>query len=104
MSEIVFFLTTLHSEDVREAYENWVRDVDQPAADALPGVERYRVVRLEGPATEGSTTPAYSYIEIIEITDLETYRKSVQATPASLFDQFRSYLSAFDAVAGRVVE
>jgi hypothetical protein len=104
MSEIVFFLTTLASEDVREAYEQWVREVDQPTAEALPGVERYRVVRLEGPVMDGVANPSYSYIEIIEVSDLATYQKSIGETPASFFDQFRSYISAFDAAAGTVVE
>ena len=104
MSEIVFFLTTLHSEEVREAYEQWVREIDQPTAEALPGVERYRVVRLTGPVMDNAATPSYSYIEIIEISDLPIYQKSIGETPASFFDQFRSYISAFDAVAGTVVE
>jgi hypothetical protein len=104
MSEIVFFLTTLHSEDVREAYEQWVREIDQATAEALPGVERYRVVRLAGPVMDGVATPSYSYVEIIEVSDLATYQKSIAETPASFFDQFRGYISAFDAVAGTVVE
>jgi hypothetical protein len=104
VSEIVFFLTTLHSDDVREAYEQWVREIDQPTAEALPGVERYRVVRLEGPVMDGTGTPSYSYIEIIEVSDLATYQKSIAATPASFFDQFRSYIADYQAVAGRVVE
>ena len=105
MSEIVFFLTTLASEDVREAYEQWVREVDQPTAEALPGVESYRVVRLaSAPVMDGVATPSYSYIEIIEVSDLETYQKSIGETPASFFDQFRSYISAFDSASGTVVQ
>ncbi|MEU6701494.1 hypothetical protein [Pseudonocardia sp. NPDC046786] len=104
MSEIVFFLTTLHSEDVREAYETWVREVDQPTAQALPGVERYRVMRLEGPVMDGVAVPAYNYIEVLEVSDLETYQRSLAATPASFFEQFRSHISAFDAVVGKVLQ
>lgn len=104
MTDVVFFLTTLHSEQVRDAYEAWVREVDQPLADALPGVARYRVVRLTGPVMDGVTTPAYSYIEIIELDDLELYRQAIASTPPDFFDQFRSFISGFDAVAGTVVE
>lgn len=104
MSDVVFFLTTLHSEEVRDAYETWVREVDQPLADNLPGVARYRVVRLTGPVMDGVATPTYSYIEIIEVSDLARYQEAIAATPPDFFDQFRSYIAAFDAVAGTVVE
>lgn len=104
MSDVVFFLTTLHSEEVREAYETWVKEVDQPLADNLPGVDRYRVVRLNGPVMDGVALPTYSYIEIIELNDLELYKQSIASTPPDFFDQFRSYIADFDAVAGTVVQ
>jgi hypothetical protein len=103
LSEVVFFLTTLHGEEVREQYETWVREIDTPTAVALPGVTSYRVVRLEQPVMDGTAAPSYSYIEIIEITDLATYQASIGSTPASFFDQFRSYIKDFEAVAGRFV-
>lgn len=104
MTDVVFFLTTLHSDEVRDAYETWVREIDQPLADNLPGVARYRVVRLTGPVMDGVATPTYSYIEIIELTDLALYQQSIASTPPDFFDQFRSYIASFDAVAGTVVE
>jgi hypothetical protein len=102
-SQVVFFLTRLTSEDVRDDYERWVRTVDTPLALQLDGVLSYRVVRLEEDAMTGVDRPGYSYIEIIEVSDLQAYRAAISGAPQSFFDQFRTFIGSFDAVAGRVV-
>ncbi|MTD12779.1 hypothetical protein GIS00_02320 [Nakamurella sp. YIM 132087] len=105
MSEnrVVFFLTKLGSEELRDEYETWVREVDTPGSIALPGIASYRVVRLEEPVMEGVEVTSYSYIEIIEITDLALYQESIGSLPPSFFEQFRTYISGFDAVAGSFI-
>ena len=53
---------------------------------------------------DGVALPTYSYIEIIELNDLELYKQSIAGTPPDFFDQFRSFIADFDAVAGTVVQ
>jgi hypothetical protein len=102
-ARIVFFLTTLVSEELRKSYEDWVSEVDTPLARKLPGVSSYRVVRLEDPVLEGVARPAFSSIEIIEIADLETYQEAIKTTPPDFFEQFRTYIDSFESVAGTVI-
>ena len=98
MSErIVFFLTKLSSEEERDSYEAWVRETDVPTARGLPGVKKYRVVRLEGPVMDGVGTPSYDYIEIIEVSDLETYQGALGGVDPE-------FLGEFESVHGCVVE
>ena len=103
-TEIVFFLTVLNSEELRDQYETWVREVDTPLALALDGVESYRVVRLaDAPVMEGVTVPSFSYVEIIEVSDLERYKVAIASAPASFFDQFSTYIGSYQSVAGSVI-
>jgi hypothetical protein len=102
-SQVVFFLTRLTSEKVREEYERWVREVDTPLAVQLDGVQSYRVVRLDADAMDGAQRPEYSYIEIIEVSDLQAYRAAIASAPQSFFNQFRTFIGSFDAVAGTVI-
>ncbi len=105
MSEnIVFFLTRLSSKEEQEAYESWVRETDVPTARGLPGVNNYRVVRLEGPVMDGVSSPPYDYIEIIEISDLETYQNGLSGVDPEFLAQFTGFIGEFESVHGCVVE
>ena len=105
MSEnVVFFLTRLSSQEDREAYEHWVRETDVPTARGLPGVNNYRVVRLESPVMDGVSSPPYDYIEIIEISDLETYQNALGGVDPDFLTQFTGFIGEFESVHGSVVE
>ena len=105
MSErIVFFLTKLSSEEERDSYEAWVRETDVPTARGLPGVKKYRVVRLEGPVMDGVGRPSYDYIEIIEVSDLETYQGALGGVDPEFLSQFLGFIGEFESVHGCVVE
>jgi len=101
---VVFFLTRLSSQEEREAYERWVRETDVPTARGLPGVNNYRVVRLEGPVMDGVSSPSYDYIEIIEISDLETYQNALGGVDPDFLAQFTGFIGEFESVHGSVVE
>ena len=105
MSErIVFFLTRLSNAEERDEYEKWVRETDVPTARGLPGVENYRVVRLDGPVMDGVDPPSYDYIEIIEVSDLETYKGSLGSVDPDFLAQFTGFIGEFESVHGSVVE
>tara|TARA_Y100000590_G_scaffold47365_1_gene50201 strand:+ start:2727 stop:3044 length:318 start_codon:yes stop_codon:yes gene_type:complete len=105
MSEqVVFFLTRLSSKEERDAYEEWVRKTDIPTALDLPGVESYRVVRLEGPVMDGVDAPSYDYIEIIGISDLDTYKSAIEGVDPGFLAQFTGFIGEFESVHGHLIE
>ena len=101
---IVFFITKLSSEEERDSYEAWVRETDVPTARGLPGVQNYRGVRLEGPVMDGVGRPSYDYIEIIEVSDLETYQGALGGVDPEFLAQFTGFIGEFESVHGCVVE
>ncbi|MDS1116736.1 hypothetical protein RD149_23620 [Gordonia westfalica] len=103
-TDIVFFLTVLNSPELRDSYETWVREVDTPMSLKLAGVESYRVVRLtDSPVLDGDSAPSYSYIEIIEVSDLAAYKAAIAGAPASFFEQFSTYIGSYQSVVGSVI-
>jgi REDY-like protein HapK len=83
--KVVFFLNKLHESVKARDYERWVREVDCPTARTIPSIVDYRVARIEG-LLEGDEEPPYQYIERVEITDLDSYRRDL-ADPA--LDDFK---------------
>ena len=73
MARRVFFLTRLHEHADAEEYEAWIRRVDYPIARGQDAIRSYTVTRLEG-TLDGKGASPYDYLEVIEITDLESYR------------------------------
>jgi len=73
MAQRVFFLNTLHPHADPAAYEAWIRRVDYPIARAQGAILSYVVTRIDGTLSGEGSSP-YSYLEVIEITDLEAYR------------------------------
>jgi len=105
MSEgrIIFFLTKIKDKSRRSEYETWVREVDVPTVMGWSCVSNYRVVRLEGEVFAGTPVPDYDYIEIMEVSDIDDYKKSLEMSPPELFESFTSHIGPFDAVIGTVV-
>jgi hypothetical protein len=67
-------------------------------------VKKDRVVRLEGPVMDGVGTPSYDYIEIIEVSDLETYQGALGGVDPEFLAQFLGFIGEFESVHGCVVE
>ncbi len=69
---VVFFLNKLRPGVEKADYERWVREVDYPTARALATIQSYVVARMDGTLDGGS--PAYDYVERVEVTDIDAYR------------------------------
>ena len=57
-----------------EQYEQWARETDVPAVNALDAVERFRVYKSIG-LLGTDAKPPYEYMELVEIADLEQLAK-----------------------------
>ncbi len=106
MAQRVFFLNRLRDGVEPAAYERFVREVDYPFARKLPTIRSYVVTRLDG-LWEGGTAP-YDYLEVVEITELEEYRRSLDPSTSSevkeFFDAWSSFVGESLVVYGEVVE
>ena len=97
---VVFFLNRLRADVAPEQYEQWVRDVDYPTARALKTITSYVVNRIDA-TLDGDAAP-YHYVERVEVTDLDAYRRELQ-TAEGMEDfsrQWSSYVGESIAVAG----
>lgn len=105
MAQRVFFFNKLREGVTAAAYEQWIRDVDYPLARSLPTIETYVVTRLEG-HLEGDAANPYDYVEVIEVTDLDDYRRSLAGKPEieDFFKEWSSYVGESIAVYGEVIE
>ena len=84
---VVFFLNKLRPGVRRDDYERWVREVDYPTARALTTIRSYVVARTEE-TLEAEPSP-YDYVERVEITNIDDYRR--QLTDPSMADFSRQW-------------
>lgn len=77
----VFWFSKLKPGADRAAYEHWVQHTDYRLAQSIQSVSHYRVHRLVGPV-EGEGSPPYDYIEVLQVSDLDEYRKAMAHHPA----------------------
>ena len=75
-----YVITTLKPGVKREDYEKWLVEYDYVVARSLPSIASYRTHRIEGPIN-GAEMAGWSYIERIEIRDVEQYQRDM-ASPA----------------------
>jgi hypothetical protein len=75
----VFFLARLKEGVDPAAYEKWVREFDSPTAKTIPSIISYRNHRIHGPFRQADVP--YQYIEVVEVTDLEAYRRDLDELP-----------------------
>jgi hypothetical protein len=78
---VVFWFSRLRSGVDAAEYERWVREVDYRAARAIPSILSYRVHHIHGPCL-GDAAP-YDYVEVVEITTIDDYRRDIQQHPAA---------------------
>jgi REDY-like protein HapK len=106
MAHRVFFLNRLREGVDPQDYERFVREIDYPFARSLPTIRSYVVTRLDG-LFEGGEAP-YDYLEVVEITELEAYRKSLDPSGSPelgrFFEQWSSYVGESLVVHGEVIE
>jgi hypothetical protein len=75
-----YVITTLKPGVEPEDYERWVREYDYRVARTLPSIVSYQAHRIVGPIN-GAEQAGWSYIERIEVNDVEQYQKDL-ASPA----------------------
>lgn len=54
-------------------YEEWARTRDLPTVNALGSVTGFTVHRATGVFGDDTATPAYQYIEVIDITEMDAF-------------------------------
>ena len=59
-----------------DAYESWAKARDLPGVRALPSVDDFQVYRATG-LLGSDAAPPYTYIEIIDVADMEGFGKDV---------------------------
>jgi hypothetical protein len=106
MAQRVFFLNRLRDGVDPADYERFVREVDYPFARRVPTIRSYVVTRLDG-LFDGGKAP-YDYLEVVEITELEAYRRSLDPTARpevrDFFEQWSSFVADSLVVYGEVIE
>jgi hypothetical protein len=96
-----FFLTKLKKGVKAEDYERWVREFDYPGAKRRKSIKSYKVHRING-AFRGDKV--YDYIEVVEITDLDEYRKGFDsAAGKKLHEEWSRYIGESVAVHGEAI-
>lgn len=105
MAQRVFFLTKLRPGADPKAYEQWVRTVDYPLARGLQTITQYHVTRITG-MYQGDDPPPYDYLEVIDITELEPYRKELTTGPKmeAFFKEWGSFIGDYVAIHGEIIE
>nr|WP_239028995.1 hypothetical protein [Pseudonocardia acidicola] len=85
-------------------YEAWIRRTDYPVARNSPAILSYDVTRIEG-ALDEQGAPSVSYLEVIEVTDIEQYRAEGK-TPefVRLLEEWATYVELDEALHGTVIE
>lgn len=100
----VFFFNRLRDGVDGADYERWVTEVDYPKARAIPSILSYEVVRIDGPLRDAGVD--YDYLEVAEVTDLQSYRADLTALPGreEFVAELRSFVGPADAVHGTLIE
>ena len=92
---LVLWFSRLQPRVEPEDYEAFVREVDYPATKRIPSINRYRSIRIEGPAV-GDTQLPFDFIDMAEITDIDAYRRDLKDHPAvhEVHGQFEKFVSS----------
>jgi len=104
MAQRVFFLNRLRDSVDPQEYEDWIRRVDYPIVRAQGAIESYTVTRIEGTLSGEGESP-YDYLEVIEITDLESYRAlGALSEFRQLLQEWSHYVAEAVMIHGDVVD
>lgn len=88
----IFVLSKLRPEVAPEKYEDWVREYDYPTSKKFKSIISYRAYKVKE-SLEQNEPPEYSYIEHIDITNLEEYKKDLSTpTGEELLKQWSQFM------------
>ncbi len=100
---VVVFLARLRPGVDPAAYERWVREVDYPTARSLPSIVAYTNYRLVAPLRKADVR--YDYLEVIQITDLEAYRRDLARPELQrLREQLATFIEPSDNFVAEPIE
>lgn len=77
----IFALFNLKADQDPATYEAWAKAKDIPTVRAMESVDNFQVQKVEG-LLGSDATPPYSYIETIDVNDMERFFAEV-STPAA---------------------
>ena len=104
MAQRVFFLNRLREGAEPAEYEAWIRRVDYPVARAQGAITSYTVTRIEGMLSGEGDSP-YDYLEVIEVTDLESYRALGELPEfQQLLQEWSQYVAEAVMIHGEVID
>lgn len=89
MSTKIVALFNLRPNVSAEDYENWAKETDIPTVNGLQSVDKFEVFRSTG-LLGSEDTPPYSYIEIIDVGNMEQFGGEVStATMQKVAGEFQ---------------
>jgi hypothetical protein len=99
--ELVIWYSKLKPGVTPEAYEKWARDFDYKHARQIPSIISYRIFRADS-TFDGNAITDHDYVEIVEITSLDAYRKDIASHPSAqaVISQIGDYIESSGSLAG----
>jgi hypothetical protein len=79
----VFWISRLKPGVAAADYEKWLREFDYVKARELSSILSYRAHRVHDHFLPAEGGRPFDYLEVIEITDLDEYRKQLAEHPAA---------------------
>ena len=100
----VFWMSRLKPGVAAADYETWVQDFDYDKARELSSIHSYRAYRIRKPFLETGSTP-FDYLEVIEVTDLDEYRRELNEHPAAqaIAQEWGNYVELVYSLSGELV-
>lgn len=80
--ELVLWYSKLKPGITPAAYEKWAVEFDYKHARQIPSIISYRIFRANS-TFDGADVSTYDYVEIVEITSIEAYRKDIAEHPSA---------------------
>ena len=97
----LFFLSKLKPKADAKEYERWVREVDYPTSKKLKSIKSYKAHKIHGPLMGEQV---YDYIEVIEVTSLEDYKKDLTTAAAKkIFSDWSKFIGEYVADYGEAL-
>lgn len=100
----VFWMSRLKSGVAATDYETWVRDFDYDKARELPSIRSYGVYRMQDSFLDQESLP-FDYLEVIEVTDLEAYRRelSEHAAAQAIAQEWGNFVELVHSLNGELI-
>ena len=100
----VFWMSKLKPGVVAADYETWVQKFDYDKARELSSIHSYRAYRIPQPFLESGSAP-FDYLEVIEVTDLDEYRRELNEHPAAqaISKEWGNYVELVHSLSGVLI-